>query len=436
MVATSWNLVTFLRSIYNLLKDCPARRANYIAITNSSLFPLKFCAVRWLDNAKVAERALHMLPSLKTFVKEMRRTGEISSQSFKTVVASVDDPFLPAKLEFFKSLASDLEPFLREFQSDQPLSPFLYDRLNTVIRTQMERVVLAPLLTEKAVKDVDLKKENLRLAKHVILGIGVKSALRCMDKQPDSKMLAFKEECKSGLMQFIEKMLDRSPIRYKLTKSISCLSPAVAAEPKLSHARMESVLTALLEAKWLNTIEADQAQRLFNNITKDSELVNELKKFKKSQERLDHFWIRIIKHLNNCTSLVKVVKLVSTLSHGNANVERGFSVNRECLVDNMHEELLIAQRTVYDHVLSVGGVEKVDISKPLINAARNSYQIYKESLTKKQIQMEASSIKKLQKRAAEKELKELEEKRAKVLEEAQQKAELLSDQINKIKNVE
>ena len=48
-----------------------------------------------------------------------------------------------------------------------------------------------------------------------------------------------------------------------------------------------------------------------------------------------------------------VFKLLLCLSHEQASVERGFSVNSNLLVENMHEDSLIAQRIVYDHVKSL-----------------------------------------------------------------------------------
>ena len=54
-----------------------------------------------------------------------------------------------------------------------------------------------------------------------------------------------------------------------------------------------------------------------------------------------------------------VVKLILILSHGQATVERGFSVNKEVEVENLKEHTLVAQRIVCDHVNSVGGVLKV-----------------------------------------------------------------------------
>lgn len=62
--SSSWNLVEFLRAIYNVFKHVTVRRAEFIKITGSRKFPLKFCAVRWLNNICVAERADEILSDL------------------------------------------------------------------------------------------------------------------------------------------------------------------------------------------------------------------------------------------------------------------------------------------------------------------------------------------------------------------------------------
>ena len=41
-------------------------------------------------------------------------------------------------------------------------------------------------------------------------------------------------------------------------------------------------------------------------------------------------------------------------------VERGFSVNKEVTIENLSEQSLVAQRTIVDHVRSVGGVLNVN----------------------------------------------------------------------------
>jgi hypothetical protein len=52
---------------------------------------------------------------------------------------------------------------------------------------------------------------------------------------------------------------------------------------------------------------------------------------------------------------VIVIKLLLLLSHGQASVEKGRSVNKEVSVEHLAETSLIAQRTIVDHISSVGG---------------------------------------------------------------------------------
>ena len=55
------------------------------------------------------------------------------------------------------------------------------------------------------------------------------------------------------------------------------------------------------------------------------------------------------------TELSSVVRLLLILSHGNMAVESGLSVNSDFIVENLQEDSLMAQRTVYDTVKACGG---------------------------------------------------------------------------------
>ena len=48
----------------------------------------------------------------------------------------------------------------------------------------------------------------------------------------------------------------------------------------------------------------------------------------------------------------KVCSIIFVLSHGQSAVERGFSINKELLVENLQEKSLVPQRVVYDHINS------------------------------------------------------------------------------------
>ena len=62
------------------------------------------------------------------------------------------------------------------------------------------------------------------------------------------------------------------------------------------------------------------------------------------------------------------------LSHGQASVERGYSIDKEISVENMTAQTLISQRVIKNHLLNVGGVTKVSLAKELLVSASHARQ--------------------------------------------------------------
>ena len=74
--------------------------------------------------------------------------------------------------------------------------------------------------------------------------------------------------------------------------------------------------------------------------------------------------------------LWELTKKLLLLSHGQASVEQGFSINKEISVENMTAQMLISQRVIKDHLLNVGGVTKVCLTKELLVSASHARQRY------------------------------------------------------------
>ncbi|GBN78382.1 hypothetical protein AVEN_213796-1 [Araneus ventricosus] len=125
--------------------------------------------------------------------------------------------------------------------------------------------------------------------------------------------------------------------------------------------------------------------------------------------------------------------MVMILSHGNSNVERGFSINKECLWENMKEQTLIARRIVYDSIQANGGINNFEVSKQLILSVRNSrgnYEEYKEKKRKEEKELRENFKRK---REAENQLKELKAKKLKILEAAQKESLRVEEEIASLK---
>lgn len=69
---TAWQIDKLLRAMHTLFHNVPARREDYITVTNSTVFPLSFCGHRWVENLPVVERALAVWPSLLLYMEAVK----------------------------------------------------------------------------------------------------------------------------------------------------------------------------------------------------------------------------------------------------------------------------------------------------------------------------------------------------------------------------
>ena len=91
-----------------------------------------------MENVDVCQRAL------ETYVERSRLPDYFTVNTAKD---AINDLLIPAKILFFQYIASIVEPFLRIFQSDGPLAPFLYQELKKVMRLLMQNFIKTDILT-------------------------------------------------------------------------------------------------------------------------------------------------------------------------------------------------------------------------------------------------------------------------------------------------
>ena len=107
---SGWKLGHLMRSLWQLFHDTPARCEDFVKLTGSTVFPLKFCPHRWVEDV-VAERAHQMWPNIKKYVSSFRATPKKAPQttSYATIKEACEDPLTVTKLEFFISVAKQLQ---------------------------------------------------------------------------------------------------------------------------------------------------------------------------------------------------------------------------------------------------------------------------------------------------------------------------------------
>ena len=88
------------------------------------------------------------------------------------------------------------------------------------------------------------------------------------------------------------------------------------------------------------------------------------------------------------------VKKLLILSHGQATVQHGFSVNKEVETWNVDEDTVIAQRRICYHVRVYSAVTQVPLTKELLNycaTARTRYRMHLDKEERKSTRMSRSS---------------------------------------------
>ncbi|GBL83428.1 hypothetical protein AVEN_110724-1 [Araneus ventricosus] len=386
--ATEWKVVDFLRALHYIFKDVPSHRADFTRLTGCEKFPKKFCAIRWIENVDVAERALEIFSAVAEFVKAAKKEKKsyVSTKNFTTITECIKDPFFAAKLAFFQSLAAAVQPFLTEFQSDAPLAPFIFKTLMSILKSVLDKFVKADVLEKNSsrLEKIDLAlSDNLLPSNKVALSFAVKDEMRKIKESSPSDDYTFRKDCATAYKTFCEKVFERSPLKFQFTKGISCLDPSVILNPTVADKHLSVCLEIMVSNNWITGIKADGVKESFKVFIRNPVVQKDMEKFKREKERLDDVFFSLFEVCNSPDNLRSFVKFILILSHGSAFVERGFSINSECLIENQLEESLVALRQIYDGVVGEGGINDLVITKSMINFVKNSHTRYLEALEKR-----------------------------------------------------
>ena len=417
MDAAGWPVQKLLSGLYYLFKESPARREDYTTASGSSQFPLKFCNHRWLENILVAERALEVLPNVEKYIESVqhKKCTEPKCSSYEVVTSALKDPQIVPKLLCFISIAKILKPFLTNYQTDRPMVPFVAMDLYRLCRNAMSRFITDSAMAEitSIVKLVNFDfedKSKYKQHRKIDLGFEAENKLVGSDRQ----RMDIKMECMRCLKKIVLKIIDKSPLKYPIARHLSCLDPRKMAESKEMCVReMRKLLKILTDAGRVASSKCDnilsQLGEFIDTVVTSNKSVFADFQPANSTQRLDELMSQYLS-TDNFRDLWQLVKLLLVLSHGQATVERGFSVNREVVTDNQKQQNVIAQRIVCNHVERVGGIFKVELSHGLLASCASARQKYHEYLEKERRQKEQET-KNLKRKGELQEIEELKRKR-------------------------
>jgi hypothetical protein len=192
------------------------------------------------------------------------------------------------------------------------------------------------------------------------------------------------------------------PLKNKLLKDLQVLDPALRKEP---HSADQMIRIGRAIPKLLSDNEIDRIRNEY--MMYESETIDQSwyikSKFHDSDgniqiehHRVDYYWNKVLSLVTNgglpkYPTLAKIVKNVLILSHGNSDVERGFSIN-EHIVTEYRTLLSLSSinglRSTWDAIkfLGSGSSHTVPINIDMIRAVQKSKSIYdQEQLSMKGI---------------------------------------------------
>nr|CAD7430691.1 unnamed protein product [Timema monikensis] len=349
---------------------------------------------------------------------------------------------LQCKLAFCKTIADECQPFLQRFQTSKPMTPYLFEAVEKLLRYLMNRCVKPDLMkcTGPKLLSIDTKKsENLILSKNIDIGFATKRLLgETAITVTERQKLEFIHECRSMLTTMIAKLQEKSPLKQKAVRGLSSLDPCVIQHsPQLAQKRFSFLLEELNHANIINDVLAENAKKEYLHFCnlKKSELQEIFRPCDQFSDEvgLDTIYGSFLIGEANYKHLWEVIKICLVLSHGNATVEGGFSVNKSLLVENMHEKTVIAQRHIHDEIQEAGGIKNIHISKKMLDYVRGARKRYHEYLEMKKQEKSEKDKKKAEKRKLDIQVKDLEGERKKLMMATEEKREAIDVELQELK---
>ena len=107
-------------------------------------------------------------------------------------------------------------------------------------------------------------------------------------------------------------------------------------------------------------------------------IVNGLR-FKITDDRIDSFFAEFMHGNSKFKCCWEIFKLIFILSHRQASVEGGFSINKKLLTENLEEVSIISQRVMYNHICDLS-VTDVPFPNDLLKSCKLYYSRYINAL--------------------------------------------------------
>ena len=171
---------------------------------------------------------------------------------------------------------------------------------------------------------------------------------------------------------------------HNVVRNSVIFDPLIACQENVGtlQSKLKKLLDHLIKHKLFQAQVCDKImQQFLEFVGHDLKLLTDLfQSYKREETSLDEFYFEKT-DIRRFRELALLLKVILTLSHGQAAVERGFSINNSLSIVNISEKSLVCKKLVKDHLLSnQQEAHTVLITNQLIRSVATARQKYKESL--------------------------------------------------------
>lgn len=412
------NCSDLLIAIKYFFKDRPSRWEDFENLQKKHNLPthvfIKHVSSRWLTMEPAAKRLLEQWPAVIEYFQSYiprKENALTKTQSYKNIMTFLKNPTIKLEVMLASESATMFSRFTGLFQKNEPLIHILYDEILILIVTILSKFCKISNSQVLLADDFDLnhffKTQGLPLSE-VYVSSDIKKEMHKIFKN-ESDQLVFLNNVKSHYTSAVTYMLKKFPIHDKefSLKLFRTLSPQV-----FLTATIDDILLLLhkVPVKITESLLIEEVH-LLKFDEKLSQWAN--------NERIDLFWSKIFETRKENGEykyiyFPQLVKAALCVSHGQGDVERGFSKSRLVLSkertnmdqDTLHSILFV--NSVIDNFYA-NKFESVVNDKNLLRLARAAYKNYEAYLESKK-QEDAKKQEALLREEEKKRLKE-EEKR-------------------------
>ncbi|CAF1530611.1 unnamed protein product [Adineta ricciae] len=375
LLVSKWHVENFCLDLYSWFKCSPARQEDFKNVLEEIDYLLEktilyFSITRWVLMGKVVKRILNQ--------------WDVLCEYFLC--------FLPQKQP---SQIKENKRYEKE-----PLIHVLYHEMTELFRDVLSSFIKTDVVQHKSGQElliITLDQVNLwRSEKELRIGEQTTKLISSLNFDEKKSFYQDVRKIYEAIGNYLKKNL---PLDNILLRDLQVLNYSSKSDPTSNDQilRVARAIPNLFNDREIDSLTNEWILYCFELIDeswiiKDKYIdANGLDHIK--YHSIDYYWSKVFSILtNNGTpkyqTLAKLIRNVLIIAHGNADVERAFSINSNIITDNrtlLSETSINGLRLVYDGVkyFGCGSAHKVVITSDMIDAVKKSSSSYREELLAK-----------------------------------------------------